>query len=157
MTNITRLVKLIENEEDYKSAIDRIEVLMDDDSQGLGGELDILTYMVDVYERQAVVAYDFVLEIIKMHEDSILLKKAHEPDAGYDIHAYLKAPLEILPGQNVNIPSGIRIMIPRGWMGIIENRSGLSTKHGLAKLAGVIDSFYEGELMVCILNTSNIS
>ena len=49
--------------------------------------------------------------------------------------------------------TGLQIAIPEGYGCIIKDRSGLATKHGLHVLAGVIDSSYRGEWIVCLTNT----
>ncbi len=45
--------------------------------------------------------------------------------------------------------------MPENMAGLIWPRSGLSVKKGIDVLAGVVDSGYRGEIMVCLYNTSN--
>lgn len=75
--------------------------------------------------------------------------------AGLDLRAAVDAPLEIAPGQTVLIPTGLSIHIGNpGLAAMILPRSGLGHKHGivLGNLVGLIDSDYQGPLMVSCWN-----
>ena len=75
--------------------------------------------------------------------------------AGLDLRACLDAPLVLEPGQTVLIPTGIAIHIgDPGLAAVILPRSGLGHKHGivLGNLVGLIDSDYQGPLMVSCWN-----
>ncbi len=52
------------------------------------------------------------------------------------------------------ISTGISIAIPEGYVGLIWDKSGLASKHGLKTMAGVIDSGYRGEIKILIHNLS---
>lgn len=75
--------------------------------------------------------------------------------AGLDLRAMLKEDLTLEPGQTVLIPTGLAIHIADpGLAALILPRSGLGHKHGivLGNLVGLIDSDYQGELMVSCWN-----
>ena len=75
--------------------------------------------------------------------------------AGLDLRACLDAPLLLEPGQTQLIPTGISIHIAhRHLAAMILPRSGLGHKHGivLGNLVGLIDSDYQGPLMVSCWN-----
>ena len=75
--------------------------------------------------------------------------------AGLDLRAMLKEDLCLQPGQTVLIPTGLSIYIADpGLAAMILPRSGLGHKHGivLGNLVGLIDSDYQGELMVSCWN-----
>jgi dUTP pyrophosphatase len=75
--------------------------------------------------------------------------------AGMDLRAMLEQPLELAPGQSALIPSGIAIHIGEpGIAATILPRSGLGHKHGivLGNLVGLIDSDYQGPLMISCWN-----
>jgi dUTP pyrophosphatase len=75
--------------------------------------------------------------------------------AGLDLRACLDAPLVLAPGQSQLIPTGISIHIgDPGLAAMILPRSGLGHKHGivLGNLVGLIDSDYQGPLMVSCWN-----
>lgn len=75
--------------------------------------------------------------------------------AGMDLRALLDAPLTLAPGQCELVRTGLAIHIADpGLAGMILPRSGLGHKHGivLGNLVGLIDSDYQGELMVSVWN-----
>ena len=80
---------------------------------------------------------------------------ATEGAAGLDLRAMLDAPLTIDPGQTVSIKTGLAIHLGNpNYAALILPRSGLGHKHGivLGNLVGLIDSDYQGELMVSTWN-----
>ncbi len=84
-----------------------------------------------------------------------LLAYATPGSAGLDLRACLDAPLTIAPGTTHLIPTGIAIHIgDPGYAAMILPRSGLGHKHGivLGNLVGLIDSDYQGQLMVSTWN-----
>ena len=75
--------------------------------------------------------------------------------AGLDLRACIDAPLTLPPGETVLIPTGVAIHIGNpGLAALILPRSGLGHKHGivLGNLVGLIDSDYQGQLMVSCWN-----
>ena len=80
--------------------------------------------------------------------------------AGLDLRACLDAPLVLEPGQSALIPTGLSIHIgDPGLAAMILPRSGLGHKHGivLGNLVGLIDSDYQGQLMVSAWNRSDVA
>ena len=78
--------------------------------------------------------------------------------AGMDLHALLDAPLALSPGQCELVRTGLAIHLGDPTLaGMILPRSGLGHKHGivLGNLVGLIDSDYQGELMVSVWNRSD--
>jgi dUTP pyrophosphatase len=75
--------------------------------------------------------------------------------AGLDLRACLESPLTLAPGQSQLIPTGLSIHIgDPGLCAMLLPRSGLGHKHGivLGNLVGLIDSDYQGPLMVSCWN-----
>ena len=75
--------------------------------------------------------------------------------AGMDLRACIDAPIELQPGRTELIPTGVAIHIgDPGLAALILPRSGLGHKHGivLGNLVGLIDSDYQGQLMVSCWN-----
>ena len=79
--------------------------------------------------------------------------RAHEGDAGMDLHANEGAHLD--PGGRASVGTGIAVAIPAGQAGLVVPRSGLAAEHGitLVNTPGLIDAGYRGELRVLLLNT----
>lgn len=70
--------------------------------------------------------------------------------AGADLRA--SEGVVIGPGERAAVPTGLRLQIPAGQVGLVWPRSGLALRHGIDTLAGVIDSDYRGELLVVLVN-----
>ncbi|PLZ01203.1 dUTP diphosphatase [Burkholderia sp. WAC0059] len=78
--------------------------------------------------------------------------------AGLDLRACIDAPLTLEPGQTALVPTGLAIHVADpGYAALILPRSGLGHKHGvvLGNLVGLIDSDYQGELMISTWNRGN--
>lgn len=93
------------------------------------------------------------VQIKKLHPDARIPEYAHASDAGLDL--YTVAPVTIAPGERVQVPTGLVVVVPDGFVGLVWDKSGLSHKHGLKMLGGVLDAGYRGELMVGIVNLSD--
>ena len=80
--------------------------------------------------------------------------------AGLDLRACLEAPLTLQSNAWQLVPTGIAIYLAdAGFAALILPRSGLGHKHGivLGNLVGLIDSDYQGQLMVSAWNRSNVA
>ena len=78
--------------------------------------------------------------------------------AGLDLRACLDAPLVLAPNAWQLVPTGIAIYLQDpGYAALILPRSGLGHKHGivLGNLVGLIDSDYQGQLMISAWNRSS--
>ena len=85
---------------------------------------------------------------------------ATEGSAGLDLRAMLDEPLTLAPGETKLIKTGLAIHLANpGYAAMILPRSGLGHKHGivLGNLVGLIDSDYQGELMVSTWNRGQTS
>ena len=100
------------------------------------------------------------VKIKKLHQDAVIPKYATEGSAGLDLLAFIDSPLSIRPGETHLIPTGISIYLndPR-YAAMILPRSGLGHKQGivLGNLVGLIDSDYQGELMISCWNRGQFS
>lgn len=95
---------------------------------------------------------------IGTHPALPLPTRATEGSAGIDLRACIEASTVIRAGETKLIGTGIAIYIQDpSYAGLILPRSGLGHKHGivLGNLVGLIDSDYQGELMVSIWNRSD--
>ena len=93
------------------------------------------------------------LRVQRLDPAARLPVRAHDDDAGYDLHALHAATLA--PGERATIGTGIAIELPAGHAGLVLPRSGLAARHGIAivNAPGLIDAGYRGELKVLLLNT----
>ena len=95
------------------------------------------------------------LKILDARMRDFLPAYATAGSAGLDLRACIDAPLTLEPGQTVLVPTGLSIHIgDPGYAAMILPRSGLGHKNGivLGNLVGLIDSDYQGQLMVSTWN-----
>jgi len=95
------------------------------------------------------------LKILDARMRDFLPAYATGGSAGLDLRACIDAPLTLEPGQTVLVPTGLAIHIgDPGYAAMILPRSGLGHKNGivLGNLVGLIDSDYQGQLMVSTWN-----
>ena len=93
------------------------------------------------------------LFIKKLSTTATIPKYVHPHDAGMDL--YSSEMIIIQPGERKLIPTGIAMAIPSGYVGLIWDKSGIATNHGLKTMAGGIDAGYRGEIKILIHNLSN--
>jgi dUTP pyrophosphatase len=93
------------------------------------------------------------LRVMRLHPRARLPTRAHDGDAGLDLHALEEAVLA--PGERAAVRTGIAVQIPDGEAGLVLPRSGLAARHGIALVnaPGLIDAGYRGEVQVLLLNT----
>jgi len=91
-------------------------------------------------------------KVKKLNDEAKIPEYAHHNDAGMDLFSVEEVKIE--PHQRVQIKTGLAFEVPDGYVGLIWDKSGLSHKHGLKTLGGVLDSGYRGELMVGLVNVS---
>lgn len=87
---------------------------------------------------------------VKVEGRGALPEYATDGAAGADLRALAETVLE--PGARAAVPTGVRLQIPPGHVGLVWPRSGLAVRHGIDTLAGVIDSDYRGEVLVVLVN-----
>lgn len=93
-----------------------------------------------------------ILKIKKLHKDAKLPTHGHPGDAGMDFYALGR--VVFLPHKRTQVPTGVALEIPKGHVGLIWDKSGVSFNLGLKILGGVIDAGYRGELVMSLYNTS---
>ncbi|MDF3085387.1 dUTP diphosphatase [Burkholderia sola] len=95
------------------------------------------------------------LKILDARMRDYLPAYATTGSAGLDLRACLDAPVTLQPGETTLVPTGLAIhLADPGYAALILPRSGLGHKHGivLGNLVGLIDSDYQGQLMVSTWN-----
>ncbi len=94
-----------------------------------------------------------MIQAKKLLPAAILPRYNHPDDAGMDFFAL--DTVVIQPNERKIIPTGIALAIPKGFVGLIWDKSGIAAKHGLKTMAGVIDAGYRGEVRILVHNLSN--
>ena len=101
----------------------------------------------------------FQLGFKKLHPDAILPRRWSDDAVGFDVHAYLLSDTNrrntrlIPPNNTANIPTGLLIQPPPGFMVLVCSRSGLAAKSiFVVNGPGIIDPDYRGELRVLLYN-----
>lgn len=90
--------------------------------------------------------------IVQVAADGVAPEYATADAAGMDLRSTQTVVLE--PGQRALVPTGLRVVIPRGFEGQIRPRSGLALKKGIALVnsPGTIDADYRGEVGIIMIN-----
>ena len=81
--------------------------------------------------------------------------RSNPSDAGLDIYAFLDETIQIKPGHNTMIPTGLKFGIPHGYMLQVCNRSSMGAKRSLVVGAHIVDSGYNGEVFIDLHNIGN--
>ena len=100
------------------------------------------------------------VKVIDPRMADLLPAYATPGSAGLDLRACLEAPLTLAANAWQLVPTGIAIYLQNpGFAAMILPRSGLGHKHGivLGNLVGLIDSDYQGQLMVSAWNRSDVA
>ena len=88
----------------------------------------------------------------RLHPDARLPRRAHDDDAGFDLHA--TEAVTLAPGERAAVGCGFAMALPTGTAGLVLPRSGLALREGLGVLnaPGLIDAGYRGEVRVILVN-----
>ncbi|MFC2168496.1 dUTP diphosphatase [Acidobacteriota bacterium] len=90
-----------------------------------------------------------ILKVKKLSPDARLPLYGHKGDAGMDLFSSLDYVLK--KNEIFAVPTGICVEIPKGYVGLIWDKSGVSLK-GAHRMAGVVDAGYRGEIKVVMVN-----
>lgn len=93
-----------------------------------------------------------MIEVYKKHKDAILPTRAHKTDAGWDLYLLEDSFIAVMSTRTLS--TGVCVNIPECSFGKIHDRSSLA-KDGLSVGGGVIDSGYNGEILVVMHNLTN--
>jgi dUTP pyrophosphatase len=92
------------------------------------------------------------IDIKKLRSDAKLPVRANPSDAGADVFFCGDLPITLTTNESCILGTGLQIATPYGYVTEVKNRSGMAAKKSLVVGACVIDSGYEGELMVNLHN-----
>jgi deoxyuridine 5'-triphosphate nucleotidohydrolase len=95
-----------------------------------------------------------IIEYNKVREQVLSPVRANPSDAGLDVFFCPETPsaVEIAPGKNKLLQTGLRFGVPHGYMLQVMNRSGMAAKRCLIVGAHCIDSGYDGEVFIDMHN-----
>jgi dUTP pyrophosphatase len=93
------------------------------------------------------------LEVKKLDPRAKLPSYAHPGDAGLDLFAL--ETVTIPPRSRQRIHTGVAIVIPQGYVGLVWDKGGPSFKYGLTSVGGVFDAGFTGEYILCLYNTTD--
>lgn len=112
----------------------------------------ILTIKNKLSEAEGIAKRTIAVPVELCHPDAVMPDYARLGDAGMDVRAMES--FDILPGETVLVPTGIKMGIPKGYAVLVQPRSGMSfkTKLRVANTPGLIDSGYRDEIKVIIEN-----
>ena len=98
------------------------------------------------------------LKIERLEHNRILPEYKTAGAAGMDLCAAISEPMTLQPLERKLVPTGLKIELEHGYEAQVRPRSGLSIKHGITLIncVGTIDEDYRGELLVPIVNLSNV-
>lgn len=91
-----------------------------------------------------------ILNVKKLMKDAELPEYAASTDVGFDLRA--EKDVDIEPGEQKTIPTGIAIEIPEGHVGLVRDRAGIITRMEVHTVAGTFDPAYRGEVSVVVVN-----
>ena len=99
---------------------------------------------------------NFNIKIKILNEFGKIPEKSHPDDIGYDLYSDNEYLIE--PGKVVLVNLGVSIQLPKNVGGFVLPRSGLASKHLISPIntPGLIDPGYTGELMVPLMNYSDV-
>ncbi|MCD8892898.1 dUTP pyrophosphatase [Staphylococcus nepalensis] len=90
------------------------------------------------------------LQIRLLSDNATMPERHHDTDAGYDIYAAETVILE--PQQKALVATDLAVNIPKGYVGLLTSRSGVSSKTHLVVETGKIDAGFQGHMKINIKN-----
>jgi dUTP pyrophosphatase len=86
---------------------------------------------------------------IKLDDGCVMPRKAHGADAGFDL--FTPYEFTVKAGESAVVMTGVHMVIPRGWRGLLVSKSGLYTRHDIQS-TGLVDADYTGSIVVKLTN-----
>jgi dUTP pyrophosphatase len=90
------------------------------------------------------------IKVKKLDKDAELPDFAHEHDAAIDLRSVEEGIIQ--PMEKKVFKTGLAFAIPKGYAGLVWDRSGMAGKHSIHTMAGVIDAGYRGEIGIVLIN-----
>ena len=100
-----------------------------------------------------------IIEYYKVRPEATTPSRSNPSDAGLDVFYCPETPdiaaQRVAPGQNVILPTGIKVGVPHGYMLQVCNRSSMGAKKSLIVGAHIVDSGYDGEIFIDLHNVGD--
>jgi len=117
----------------------------------------IFDFFFEVFDKALEKYHNYTFELpIKLSDNAQLPTYAHDTDACADIYSLIDI---VIPAHSIStqIPTGLRIALPEGWVAKIAPRSSIGAKTGLrlSNELGIIDADYRGEIKILYDNISD--
>lgn len=93
-----------------------------------------------------------VIKVKKIAHGAELPSYAYKSDVGFDLRA--NETIELFPGEQKKVRTGLILEIPQGYVGLIRDRAGIVTKMGIHTSAGTFDPDFRGEVSILLVNLS---
>ncbi len=93
-----------------------------------------------------------VIKIKKIARGAEIPFYAYKSDVGFDLRA--NETIELFPGEQKKVRTGLILEIPQGYVGFIRDRAGIVTKMGIHTSAGTFDPEFRGEVSILLVNLS---
>lgn len=91
---------------------------------------------------------------VMLDEGAHMPYRAHPTDAGLDLRMPDTGDITLFAHDSVTIDTGVHVLIPAGYVGMLKSKSGLNVKYGITS-EGVIDAGYTGSIVVKLYNNSD--
>ncbi|HEU5046121.1 MAG TPA: hypothetical protein VFT75_18520 [Nocardioidaceae bacterium] len=121
--------------------------------QGLDWLLDQITAGVGRIAAAEPLLFKQLREQSEQEHAAALPRRAHEGDAGYDLH--VSQTTEIKPGEMVDVPCNLAVQLPEWAWGLLVGRSSTLRTKRLQVHPGIVDSGYRGELFAAVSTLSD--
>jgi dUTP pyrophosphatase len=92
------------------------------------------------------------VKIKKIDSKAEIPSYLYDTDVGFDIKA--NEEVDLLPGEQKNVSTGLIFEIPKGYVGLIRDRAGIVTKMGIQTCAGTFDPGFRGEVSIVLINNA---
>ncbi|WP_106478155.1 dUTP diphosphatase [Phytohalomonas tamaricis] len=116
--------------------------------------MEMLEKRNEELEREKAALLDELMgpqvQILLCHPKAHVPTRKRTTDAGFDLYCVERVDIE--PGDQAVLPTGVQMAISPGWYGRVAPRSGLAVNHVIDVNAGVIDAAYRGEIKVALIN-----
>lgn len=96
------------------------------------------------------------IQVFKFNPNDTLPYPVYSSEGAAGLDLYATQAGVVKPFSSLPVPTGIGVVIPEGWVGLLTGRSGVAFRYGIEGRLGIIDSDYRGEVKALLWNLTNI-